>query len=110
MKKLGSLQYAIIALTVITAVIHLALGLFLGEINPMFVLNGVGYLALAAALYFIPQLAGQRSLIRWVLMGYTALTIVLYFVLTPNIMSPVGLADKAVELILVILLWVDRKN
>lgn len=111
MKKLGSLQYAIIALTVITAVIHLALGLFFGEINPMFLLNGVGYLVLLAALYFIPQLAPQRSLIRWVLLVYTAITFILYFVFNwPDVWGPIGLIDKGVELVLIILLWLDRKN
>ncbi len=111
MKKLGSLQYGIIALTVITAVIHLGLGLFFGAINPMFLLNGVGYLVLLAALYFIPQLAPQRSLIRWVLLAYTAVTFILYFVFNwPDVWGPIGLIDKGVELVLIILLWLDRDN
>ena len=112
MKKLGSLQYAIIALTVITALIHLALGISAGgTFGLMFILNGAGYLVLLAALYFIPQLASQRSLVRWALLAFTAVTFILYFVFNwPDIWRPVGLIDKGVELILIILLWMDRKN
>ena len=102
-------RYAIVALTVITALIHLALSF--NPFNPLFILNGVGYLVLIVALYFIPQLAGQRALIRWVLLAYTAVTFVLYFVFNwPDIWGPVGLFDKAVELVLMILLWLDRND
>ena len=107
--SLNPRRYAIVALTVITALIHLALSF--NPFNPLFILNGVGYLVLIAALYFVPQLAGQRALIRWVLMGYTAVTFVLYFVFNwPDIWGPAGLIDKGVELILMILLWLDRKE
>ena len=79
--------------------------------NPLFILNAVGYLVLIVALYFIPQLAGQRALIRWVLLGYTAVTFVLYFVFNwPDVWGPAGLFDKAVELVLMILLWLDRND
>lgn len=102
-------RYAIVALTVITALIHLALGI--NPLNPLFLLNGAGYLVLIVALYFIPQLAGQRALIRWVLLAFTAVTFVLYFVFNwPDIGEPVGLLDKAIELVLIILLWLDRKD
>jgi hypothetical protein len=107
--SLNSKRYAIIALTVITALIHFSLSF--NPLNPMFILNGAGYLVLIVALYFIPQLAGQRSLIRWVLLAYTAVTFVLYFVFNwPNIWGPLGLIDKAVELVLIILLWLDRTD
>ncbi|MCZ7668819.1 MAG: hypothetical protein M5U34_17265 [Chloroflexi bacterium] len=55
------------------------MGLGIGLSDPLFLLNGVGYLALIIALYFIPQLAGQRALIRWALLAFTAVTFVLYF-------------------------------
>lgn len=107
--SLNPKRYAIIALTVVTALIHLGLGISFSD--PMFILNGVGYLVLIVALYFIPQLAGQRALIRWVLLAYTAVTFVLYFVFNwPDIWGPAGLIDKAVELVLIILLWLDRKD
>ncbi len=107
--SLNPKRYAIVALTVITALIHLGLGISVGF--PLFLLNGVGYLVLIVALYFIPQLAGRRALIRWVLLAYTALTVILYFVVAwPDIWSPVGLIDKAIELTLIILLFLDRKD
>jgi hypothetical protein len=107
--SLNPRRYAIIALTIITALIHFALSF--NPLNPMFLLNGAGYLVLIVALYFIPQLAGQRALIRWVLLAYTAVTFVLYFVFNwPDIWGPVGIIDKIVELALIILLWLDRKD
>jgi len=107
--SLNPRRYAIITLTIITALIHFALSF--NPFNPLFLLNGAGYLMLIVALYFIPQLAGQRSLIRWVLLAYTAVTFVLYFAFNwPDIWGPVGLLDKAIELVLIILLWLDRKD
>jgi hypothetical protein len=42
-------------------------------------------------------------------MGFTAVTFLLYFLFNwPDILSPLGLIDKAVELALLILLWLDR--
>ncbi len=108
-KSLNTKRYAIVALTVITALIHLGLGIGLSD--PLFLLNGVGYLALIIALYFIPQLAGQRALIRWALLAFTAVTFVLYFAFNwPDIWKPMGLIDKAIELVLIVLLWLDRKE
>lgn len=111
--RLGPLQYAIIALTVITALIHLILGInfipdFLGY---TFILNAVGYIVLIAALYFVPQLADRREAIRWLLIAFTAITFVLYFVFNwPNVWGLMGLITKAVELLLIILLIMDRGN
>ena len=53
------IRLGIIVLTVVTAIVHLYLG-FRGL--PLFVLNGLGYLALFAALYLpISQLAQYRN-------------------------------------------------
>ena len=112
-KSLGSRQYAIIVLTVITAIIHLLLAFrFLpGFLGILFILNGIGYLVLLIGLYFIPQLAPRRSLIRWLLLGFTALTFVLYFVMNwPDVWGLMGLVDKGVELLLIILLLLDRNS
>ncbi len=104
--SLGSKQYALIGLVVVTAVIHLFLGVDFGD--ALFILNGVGYLALIAGYYFVPKLASQRGLIRMVLMGFTAITIVLYFFLTPDIWSPFGLITKAVEVGIIALLAMEK--
>ena len=112
-KDLGSRQYAIIVLTVITAIIHLLLGFrFLPDtFGILFILNGIGYLVLLIGLYFVPQLAPRRNLIRWLLLAFTAVTFVLYFVFNwPDVWGPMGLVDKGVELVLIILLWLDRKS
>ncbi|MFQ5436747.1 MAG: hypothetical protein ACE5FD_17970 [Anaerolineae bacterium] len=105
--NLGSRQYALIVLTVITALLHLLLGIGgEGFFQIAFILNGVGYLALLAAFYFLPQFAGQRGMVRWAFLGFTAVTFILYFVFNwPDIWGPMGLLDKAVELVMIILLY-----
>jgi hypothetical protein len=112
-KSLSSRQYAIIGLTVITAIIHLILGIrFLPDfLGILFILNGIGYLVLLIGLYFIPKLAPQRNLIHWLLLAFTALTFVLYFVFNwPDVWGLMGLVDKGIELLLIILLLLDRSN
>jgi hypothetical protein len=110
--KLSGMQWGAVGLAVLTAVIHLVLGL--GAPEPMFmilfVLNGVGYIVLVAALYFLPAFAANRSLIRWTLIGFTAVTVILYFVFngTEAFKSAFGLVDKAIEVVLIILLWLDK--
>ena len=109
--ELGPLQYGIIALGIATGLIHLfALGIPSGEI--LFILNGLGYLALVAAVYLpLKFLAGYRSLARWVLIAYTALTLVLYFVMNwPDVWNPLGIITKLIEVGLIVLLWIDREN
>lgn len=111
--KLGPLQVAIIVLTLTTAVIHLSLGIvFIPDtLGYIFVLNSIAYIVLLAALYFVPQLSGMRSLVRWALLAFTAITFVLYFVFNwPNIWGLMGLITKADELLLMILLILDRNN
>ena len=98
------LGVGIFSLALATAAIHLYLGLSFG--NTLFVLNGLGYLGLLAALQLpIPQLARFRPIVRWVLVGYTALTIMLYFVMAP--LTVIGLVDKAIEVALIVLLLAD---
>ena len=110
--KLG-LGVGIFLLTLATAVIHLFLGftaipyygLNFGVM--LFILNGLGYLALVAALQLpIPQLARFRSVARWTLVAYAALTIVLFFVMAP-FYNFIGYLDKAIEVALIVLLVVD---
>ena len=103
----------IFLLTVATALIHLYLalsaipyyGLNFGVM--LFILNGLGYLGLLAVLQLpIPQLARFRSLARWTLVAYAALTIVLFFVMAP-FYDFIGYLDKAIEVALIVLLVVD---
>jgi hypothetical protein len=102
--KLG-LGVGIFLLTLGTALIHLYLGLGIG--SALFALNGLGYLGLLAALQLpIPQLTRFRNVVRWVLVAYTALTIVLFFVMAPYY-SVIGYVDKAIEVVLIALLIAD---
>ena len=108
--KLSGRQKAIVGLTVATALIHIVLGVMSGgTFLIIFLLNGLGYLALLAALYFLPQFAAQRSMVRWALLAFTAVTFILYFAFNAsNPWNPMGLVDKAIELILIILLWQEK--
>jgi hypothetical protein len=107
------LGVGIFVLTLATAVIHLYLALTaIGSMGfnfgvMLFILNGLGYLGLVAALQLpIRQLARFRSAERWVLVAFTALTIVLFFVMAPTY-TLIGYVDKAIEVALIALLLVD---
>jgi hypothetical protein len=117
MRKLGAVRIGIIVATVITALVHLWLSfLFLRTaaerpLGIMFLLNGLGYLSLLAA-YFMQQPVFRRyhSLIRWLMIGYTAVTIIAWYVVNQpdHLVDPIGLFTKLVEVILIVLLILDR--
>ena len=100
-----ALQIGIIMLTLGTALIHLQLNFP----DAVFILNGLGYLALLAALYLpVPQLARYRSLMRWALVAYTALTIFLWILFGAR--TPIGYIDKLVEVALILLLLIESRR
>ncbi|HET9224930.1 MAG TPA: hypothetical protein VFO07_20620 [Roseiflexaceae bacterium] len=145
--RIGALQIAIIALAVITALIHLQRGIGMslggfgggpggpggppggGEGRPpggppgglnimqllpiplpmLFLLNGIGYLMLVTALY-LPSLAQYQSMFRWLLILFTAVTIVMYFVINGFRLNPLGIFDKLVEIALIALLLIDGRQ
>jgi uncharacterized membrane protein len=99
------LWIGIIVLTLATAFIHLQLNFP----DPVFILNGLGYLALLAALYLpVPQLARYRNVLRLALIGYTALTIFLWILLGAR--TPIGYIDKIIEVALISLLLLDARR
>jgi hypothetical protein len=104
--KFGPLQIGIILLTVATAVIHFSL-LFP---DPMFVLNGLGYLALLAA-YFLPIafLQKNHSLVRWAYIGYTLVTIIAWIVMGDKTFM-LGYITKLIEVALIALLFIDGRK
>ena len=103
---IAPLRVGVTVLTVGTALIHLYLGL-LGF--PLFILNGLGYLGLLAALILpIPVISGYRSLTRWVLVGYTALTIFLWILVGAR--NAIGYTDKIIEIVLVALLVLEARR
>lgn len=117
--RFGVLQAAIVLLLVATAAVHLYLAFVVmpatsGSIDPVFLLNGLGYLALLGALYLpLRFFARHRVLVRWLLVGYTALTVLLWLIITQFLgteATPLGYVDKAIELVLIVLLVVDSQQ
>ncbi len=102
------LRLGVVVLAVAMAAIHLYLGLSSGL--PLFVLNGLGYLTLLAALCLpVPRLVPYRNVVRWLLVGFAALTIVLWLVVTGGSSTAIGYTDKAVEVLLIVLLFAEAR-
>ena len=77
----------------------------------LFYANGVGYVALTGALYHPhPMLRRYRRVTRWRLIGFTALTVLAYFALAQGHIDAFGLADKAIEGLLIALLVVEDRR
>lgn len=109
--KLGWVQFGIMITAVITAVIHLYIGITLP--STLFILNGIGYLVLLIGLFVQFSLAQKnRSLIRWVLMGFAAVTIVAWLAIGDKSWpsGALGYVTKFDEIILLALLWMDRSR
>jgi hypothetical protein len=99
-------RLGIILLTIGTALIHLYLGL---QGIPLFVLNGLGYLGLLAALILpIHRISKYRNLARWLLVSYTALTIFLWILVGAR--NAIGYTDKVIEVCLIALLLIEARR
>lgn len=99
------IRAGVVLLTLGTAIIHLQLNFP----DVVFILNGLGYLALLAALYLpLPQLDGYRRLARWGLVGFAALTILLWVLFGAR--TPIGYVDKLIEVALIALLLLDARR
>lgn len=78
--KLSSRHYGIIILILITAILHILAALdkqlFPEGPDPLFLLNGLGYLGLLGAYFLpIPFFQQRHNLVRQVIMGYAIVTI-----------------------------------
>jgi hypothetical protein len=125
------LPLAIGALAAATALVHLWLGALttamlatqpelvaglggatmLTVMAALFSANAAGYIALTVALYHPhPVLRRFRRVTRWALIGFTALTVVAYFALIQGHFDALGLADKAIEGLLLALLVVEDRR
>ena len=125
------LPLAICALSGATALIHLWLGAVtsvllatqpelvaslggasaLTGMAALFYANGAGYVVLPVALYHPhPALRRHRRAVRWALIGFTALTVVAYFALIQGHFDALGVADKAIEGLLIALLVVEDRR
>jgi hypothetical protein len=104
-RKLGFLQFAILLLSLATAIIHFSL--MLPKIDPMFTLNAIGFIGLAVALYFpLPVLKNYPKGVRIFFIGYTLLTILLWILIGQREM--VGYLAKIIEVVLVGCLFFER--
>ena len=110
--NLAPRHYGIIIATLATAYLHLSLYSILG-FDPI-VLNGLGYLVLLGAYFLpIPFFQQKHQLVWWGLLGYTALTLVLWVVMgeknfyaSPS--AAIGYYAKAAELFLLGFLYADK--
>lgn len=107
--KLSGLHYGIILAALATAILHITL-----FPDIVFTLNGLGYLGLLGA-YFLPIAFFQQrhNLVWWALVGYAALTIVLWVIMgdktfVAGTSSATGYYAKAAEVLLLIFLWADK--
>jgi hypothetical protein len=129
--RVGPLSLAICTLAAATALIHLWLGATtsvmlatqpelvaslggasaLTVMAALFYANAAGYVALTVALYHPhPLLRRYRRVIRWALIGFTALTVVAYFALIQGHFDALGFADKLIEGVLIALLVVEDRR
>src|SRR5215212_2961398 len=100
-----AIRLGVVVLTLITAVVHLSL-LFP---DPAFILNGLGYLTLLAALYLpVSRQAPFRHVVRWTLIGFATLTILLWVAVGERTL--LGFSTTAVEVALVILLLMEGRR
>jgi hypothetical protein len=129
--RVRPLPLAIGALAAATALIHLWLGALttvmlatqpelvaslggatmLTVMAALFYANAAGYLLLLAALYLPhPALRRFRRVTRWTLIAFTAATVVAYVAMIQGHFDALGLADKAIEALLIALLVVEGRR
>ncbi len=98
----------IIILALITALVHLSLNFIIGHFDPAFTLDGLGYLALLAAMFLdLPVARDNRRLVRLAMIGLAIASIVSWIILGDKTWW-VGWATKTVEVVLIALLLMKR--
>jgi hypothetical protein len=75
----------------------------------LFLLNGIGYLVLVTALY-LPQLRRYQPIVRWLLIAFATVTIVMYLAIVGLRPNPIGIFTKVVEIVLIVLLLIDGRQ
>jgi hypothetical protein len=100
-----ALRIGVVIFTLVAALVHFSLNFP----DPVFILNGLGYLTLLAALYLpIPQIAPYRRLVRWLLISYTALTFVLWLAI--GLRNLTGYITAVDEVLLILLLLLEARR
>ena len=101
------LRFSILILGLITAVIH-TIDLNLQGFDWLMFLNGLGFFMLTVSIFFEPSiLAEQRKLMIYLLIAYTLVTILGFFVLNSSY-GPLGIIAKIDEILLIIALWLYK--
>jgi hypothetical protein len=110
----STLSWLIIIATIVTALIHLALGVagVAGGsygLPVAFILNGLAYLILLSALFFftVPVLSANPRLAHYLLIALGAVTFVLYFVfnwqyVVVGDIGPAAIVSKIADLTVVV--------
>ncbi len=123
--KFTSRQVGITLTSVITATLHLMAAfdtvLFPAGPDPLFILNGIGFLGLLGAFSLpIPFFQARHKMVRWALIGFSILTIlawifiwVIQYVIIQGVPffsrdSWYGVPAKIAEVILLALLLTDQ--
>lgn len=103
------IKIGIVLFTLGTALIHISL-LFP---DVLFILNGLGYLALLAAYTLpLPLVKERRDAVRWVFLGYVVVTIVAWLAIGDKSWpsGALGYITKLIELTLIAFLILDRSQ
>lgn len=141
--RIGPLQIAISVLAAVTGLLHLYLGIPQGSmmshprgghpagghmmggspimkmlplpLPTLFILNCIGYIVLAVALYLpaLPQFQSflrYQRVIRWILIVYTVITVVLWFLITGGHYNLSAYIDKPIEVALIVLLLIEDQQ
>jgi hypothetical protein len=108
----STLRIAIIVLTLITAGIHLFLGITgvmggEGGLYYAFIANGIGYLVLLAALFMdVPFFRENRVLAHYLLIAFAAITLIGFFAMNASDLAhafgPAAIIAKLAEVLLII--------
>ena len=100
-----AIRIGVVVLALMAAIVHLS-RLFP---DPVFILNGIGYLTLLAVLYLpVPRLVPYRWIVRWTLIGYATLTILAWVAIGERTL--LGYSTTAEEVALVILLLMEGRR
>jgi len=94
-----TLRAGIVALTLATAAIHVTLG------GTLFLMNAIGYAVLAIAMVLPGPVARIRWLTRYALIGFTAVTIVGWFMFGARF--DLAYLDKGIEVALIGLVLIE---
>jgi hypothetical protein len=108
--KLTLVRVLMIVAALVTAAVHvvLALGMLNDILAYLFFLNALGFIGLTA-MYLRPLafFKPYHEALRWGLVGFSAVTILLWVIMNGN-PDPGGVTAKLAEIALIVLLLIDR--